>query len=138
MAIDPAFGVNDFGTPKMYSESETLANNILSDLFGKPGSYPTMPNKGMDITRLTLMMYDEINEEDLKNELISQCSSYKEVVRNGEFDVIKTLLTTNNGVEVPTVLFKIPAKIKNVYRSLIIGVSTSGGQVSYNFTWHND
>ena len=40
MAIDPAFGLNSFGKPKMYSETQTLANNILTVLFGKPGSFP--------------------------------------------------------------------------------------------------
>ena len=135
MAIDPAFGTNNFGTPKMYSETETLANNILTVLFGKKGAYPTMPNFGMDIPRLVLMLFDEINEESLKNELISNCSSFREVVSNGEFDVIKTILKDKNGKDVPTLLFKIPTIIKNISRSLIIGITSSNKQISYNFSW---
>ena len=135
MAIDPAFGTNNFGTPNMYSETETLANNILTVLFGKKGAYPTMPNFGMDIPRLVLMLFDEINEESLKNELISNCSSFREVVSNGEFDVIKTILKDKNGKDVPTLLFKIPTIIKNISRSLIIGITSSNKQISYNFSW---
>jgi len=135
MAIDPAFGANNFGTPKMYSETETIANNILTVLFGKPGAYPTMPHLGMDVPKMVLMLYDEIDEESLKNELISNCSSFSEVVRDGDFDVIKTVLKDKEGNDSPTVLFKIPTQIKNVSRSLIIGISSSNRQISYNFAW---
>lgn len=138
MAIDPAFGTNNFGTPKMYSESETLVNNILTILFGKPGAYPTLPNLGMDVARLVLTLYDEISEESLKNQLIYNCSHFNEVVKNGEFDVIKTVLKDVNKNNVPTLLFKIPTIIKNVSKSLIIGISSTNRQISYNFAWMDD
>lgn len=138
MAIDPGFGTDNFGSPKMYSETETLVNNILTVLFGKPGAYPTMPNAGMDVCKYVLTLFDEINEENLKNQLIQNCSSFSGVVNSGDFDVIKTILKDVNDNDAPTILFKIPTMIKNVSRSLIIGVTSSNNQVSYNFSWLND
>lgn len=135
MGIDPAFGTSNFGTAKMYSESETLINNILTILFGKPGAYPTLPNLGMDVPKLLLNLYDDIDEETLKNELVENCSSFKDVVQNGEFDVIKTTLKDKHANEVPSILFKVPTKIKNVSKSLIIGISSSNKQIAYNFAW---
>ena len=135
MAIDPGFGTDNFGSPKMYSETETLVNNILTVLFGKPGAYPTMPNLGMNVPQYVLTLYDEISEDDLKNQLIQNCSSFSEVVRNGEFNVIKTILKDAFGNDAPTILFKIPTLIKNTSRSLIIGITSSNNQVTYNFSW---
>ena len=138
MAIDPGFGTDNFGNPKMYSETETLANNILTVLFGKKGAYPTLPNLGMDVARYVLTMFDEIKEDDLKTELVQNCSSFSGVVNNGDFDVIKTILKDQYGNDAPTILFKIPTMIKNVSRSLIIGITASNNQVEYNFNWSTD
>lgn len=135
MAIDPAFGVDSFGNPKMYSESETLARNILTILFGKELAYPTMPSFGMDIPKLILTMYDEISEDDLKNELIGHCTHFREVVQTGEFDVIKTILKDSLGNDAPSILFQIPTQIKHVSRTLVIGITATQKHITYNFVW---
>ena len=135
MSFDPAFGTNFFGVPKTYTETETLARNILAVLFGKPGSYPTMPNLGMDIPTLVMTMYDDIDEDDLANQLVDNCSEFSEVVTNGDFEVVKTVLKGTHGQELPSLLFKIPTVIKKRSKNLVIGLTITGGQVSYNFTW---
>ena len=138
MAIDPAYGVDSFGTPKMYSETETVARNILTILFGRQLAYPTMPNFGMDVPKYILTMYDEIDEDDLKNELIGHCSHFSEVVQNGEFDVIKTILKDSHGNDAPSLLFQIPTQIKHVSRTLVIGITASQKHITYNFVWLDD
>ncbi len=138
MSFDPAFGTSNFGTPKSYSETETLARNILAVLFAKPGSYPTMPNFGMNIPDLVMSFYDDIDESELKNELVSTCSSFTQVVKNGEFDIIKSVLKDTNNVDTPVLLIKIPTIIKKTSKSLLIGVMQSGKQVKYNFTWADE
>ena len=138
MAIDPAYGIDSFGNPKMYSDTETVARNILTILFGRELAYPTMPNFGMDIPKYILTMYDEINEDDLKNELMSHCTHFKEVVQDGEFDVIKTVLKDSYGNDAPSILFKIPTQIKFMSKTLIIGITAAERHVTYNFAWIDD
>lgn len=136
MPVDPAFGVSSFGEPKVYSETETLANNILAVLFGKPGSIPTMPNAGMYIQDLVMQMEDEINTEEIKASLVNQCSDFKSVVNTGEFDVTKRSFTDpKTGVTSPLLLIVIPTQIKHVSRSLVIGIRKSGNTITYNFSW---
>ena len=48
-SVDPVYGVNNFNETKVLTEAETLVNNILMILFGKPGFYPSIPSLGMDI-----------------------------------------------------------------------------------------
>lgn len=136
MPIDPAFGTNNFNKPKMYSESETLARNIVAVLFGKPGAYPTMPGGGMYIQGSLMKMEDDVDTEGLKTELISQCSHFTQVVRNGEFDVQhKTLRIRGNSAR--ALVFRIPTVIRDHRRNLLIGVIEMARKISYNFEWEN-
>lgn len=135
MARDPAFGSNGFGRPKIYSDSETLANGILNALLSKPGSYPSIPNMGMDVARVVFVSYEDIDTESIKNDLIQQCSYFHEVVQNGSFDVIKREVVDDNGTLVPMILFVIPTIVKNIGRRLIIGIRKNGIGISYNFSW---
>ena len=132
MSVDPAFGTNNFGAPKMYSESETLANNIVATLLGRPGSYPSMPDLFMGIQDYLMSMEDDIDEEAIKNELVSQCSHFKQVVRDGNFQVTKTN-TTMNGKDIPLILFAIPTIVENRNRNLAIGFTKDGNNLKFNF-----
>lgn len=134
MAVDPAFGTNDFNEPKLYSESETLVKNILTVLFGVPGSYPTMPKLGMNIQALIMSLEDDIDPSTIKSELVSQCSHFREVVSNGEFDVIKTTYMSNDKLE-PILLISVPTVIRNTYRNLVIGITSQHELIKYNFSW---
>ena len=60
-SVDPAYGVNDFNETKVLSESQTLINNILMILFGKPGFYPSIPWLGMDIYQYLYSFEDGID-----------------------------------------------------------------------------
>lgn len=135
MAVDPGFGLNNFGAPKIYNETETVARNVLMVLFGKPGSYPSLPHIGMDIPKLLLTSYDDLSEDALKQELVNQCSSFSSVVRSGEFDVIKTFNTDKDNVKKPLLLFKIPTQIKTKSRNLVIAIESGSKGITYNFVW---
>lgn len=135
MAIDPAFGLNNFGKAKLYSESETLANNLLTVLFGKPGSYPSIPSLGMYIQGMLYDSYDDLEEDELKSQLIEQCSYFDEVVTSGEFDIQKTTTKTKDGYEVPFVKIIIPTVIKDVSNRFAVGILMNNGNISYNFQW---
>lgn len=134
-AIDPAFGLNNFGKPKMYSESQTLANNILTVLFGKPGAYPSMPELGMYIQDLLYFHFEDFDENDLKTQLVEQCSEFDGVVSDGSFEIVKSKTTDTDGIEKPLVLFVIPTVIQNVSRRLAIGVTVTDKGIAYNFAW---
>lgn len=134
MAVDPAFGINDFGAPKMLSETVTMKNNILAILFGRPGSYPSMPYLGMAIQDRMMTMFDTIDEESLKSELVQQCSHFKEVVQTGEFDVVKRVEVVGTS-RVPILGFKIPTIIKKESRSLVIKLESTEKGIQYNFKW---
>lgn len=135
MSIDPAFGINNFGKQKMYSESETLANNILTVLLGKPGSFPSIPSLGMYVQGVVIQPYDQIDTDSLKNELVTQCAQFKGVVQGGEFDVMKTTTKNKDGDTIPVILFIIPTQIKGVGNRLAIGISTDSGATRFNFSW---
>jgi hypothetical protein len=127
--VDPTFGINDFNQPKVLSETETVARNILLLLFGKPGFYPSMPDIGMDIGQYLYGFEDEINTEEIKSELADQCSEFLPEVTTGEFDIIKT---THN--DQPLLIIKIPVIIDNKTIAMALGITiNTKGELIYNF-----
>ena len=130
----PAFGVNNFNKPKMYSESETTANNIMSLLYGVPGFYPSIPDLGMNIGRLLDSFMDDIDTESIKVELATQCNKFIKNIRDGSFDVEKTTLNGN-----PLLIFVIPVTIKQVPKRVGIGITTDiDGNLTYRVTYTDD
>lgn len=135
MGKDPAFGLNGFGRPKICSESETLAKGILNVLLSKPGSYPSIPNLGMNISQMVFLPFDDIDTSAIKTELVQHCSYFADVVQNGAFQVTKLEATDDLGQKVPLLVFEIPTIIKTVGKRLLIGIKKSGLGITYNFTW---
>ena len=134
MAKDPVFGCNSFKKPKILNETQTLANNIVMILTGKPGFYPSQPMLGMDIGRYLYSLEDDINTTDIKNKLIEQCSDLMETIRTGDFEVLVRHYNDN-----PMLIFILPTVIDNEYGELILGISTSTtGELVYNFTFTDD
>lgn len=131
---DPGFGVNNFNKPKYYSESQTTANNIMMILYGRPGFYPSIPDLGMDVSRLLNIPLDDIDCESLKSELTIQCNRFIENVRDGTFDVFKSLLDNK-----PLIIFAVPVEVKRVPKRIAIGISTdSNGDLIYRTTFADD
>lgn len=131
MGVDPQIGVDSYNRPKVLNESQTIVNNILTILFGKPGFYPSIPHLGMDIRQLLYSFEDEIDVNYLKSQLASQCKDFVDAIADGTFDIVKT---TYN--EQPLLIFVVPTVVTNTKKNLILGVTlNSTGEFQFNFTF---
>jgi len=86
---DCTFGLDEFQNPRICSESETIKNVMLFILFAKPGQYPSLPYLGMDIRGMLFAHYDEINETELEERLIAQCSALSPYFQAGDIQLRK-------------------------------------------------
>lgn len=77
MGYDLTFELNEFHKPRIRSELEMIKNIVLFILFSKPGQYPSLPTIGLNIEDRLYSFYDEIDEVELKNEIIKQCEILK-------------------------------------------------------------
>lgn len=131
MAKDPSYGVDSFNKPKMLNDSQTLVNNIVLILMGKPGFYPSQPELGMNIGNYLYSLEGDIDVNEIKSKLVEQCSDLLECIQNQEFEV--SVKTYNNN---PILLFYLPTVINTEYKELILGITTSAtGELVYNFTF---
>ena len=67
------FGVDNFGDPKLLSPDDTIVQLLLNILFMRPGQLPSMPHIGIDIRSKLYSFVDELDTEELKQDIISQC-----------------------------------------------------------------
>lgn len=133
-SIDPTFTINDYNKPKMLSTLETYVNNILILLFGKPGFYPSIPSIGLNIQQYLYKFEDDINPEEIKNQLVSQCKDFLPEVNNGDFDVITTVYNDRT-----LLIFKLPVITDTKAYAVAIGVTTNvKGEIIYNFVESNE
>ena len=131
VAVDPQFGLDSYNRAKILSESQTIVNNILTLLFGKPGFYPSIPSLGMNIQQYLYAFEDEFDTDALKAKLASQCKDFIEQISDGSFDIIKS---DYNGQ--PLIIFMIPTILTNTETNLLLGVTlTNKGEYRFNFTF---
>jgi hypothetical protein len=129
--VEPSFGMNAFNKAKYKNETETIANSILSLLFGRPGYFPSMPNLGIDIQSLLYSFWDEIDTEVIKMQIVSQCTAFREYIDDGSLDVIKSSYAGQ-----PLLLIVIPVQTKNGRESLSIGITQdANGNAVYNYVF---
>ena len=127
---EPAFGLDNFGKPKILKDTEAFATTVLMILFGKPGFLPSLPDVGMNIQQYTYAFFDEIDTDSLKAQLVYQCSLVSDYIEAGELDIRK-VINGNEGI----LLFIIPMEQYIPNNNLVIGVETSiDGGTTYNFT----
>ena len=133
-SVDPVYGVNHFNQTKVLSESETLINNILMILFGKPGFYPSIPNLGMDIEGYLYMLEDEVNPVEIKAQLASQCREFLPNIKDGSMDVY-----TTNYKDHLMLIFELPILIDTVETVLSLGVTVNDkGEMVYTFVANDE
>lgn len=92
---DALFELDEFSRPKLISPSEMIKNIIMFILFSKPGSYPSLPEIGLDIQSYLYEFYDSLNVNELKQNIIDQCSLLEFYFNNNNINIIKY---KNNGV----------------------------------------
>lgn len=129
MPVDPTFETNSFNRPKVLTEKESYVRSVLMLLFGKPGFFPSIPQLGIDIQRYMYLREDEINVDEIKTLLSSQCRDFLPDLRDGTFDV---LVTTYKGQLY--LLFVLPTVDDKPERRLVLGITTDkDGNISYNY-----
>lgn len=126
---EPAFGLDNFGKPKVLKNTEAFATTVLMILFGKPGFLPSLPDVGMSIQQYSNTFFDEIDTDSLKAQLVYQCSLVSEYIDASSLDIRKVM----NGDE-GVLLFVIPMEQYIPNNNLVIGIQTNiEGGVTYNF-----
>ena len=134
--VDPKFGVNAFERGDFCNESQTVANNFLALLFGKPGFFPSMPELGIYVQSYIYQHFDEIDTESIKSKIITQCDDLMSWVNDGSFDVMKVENQRNGS---PILLFKLPVQEKDVSKHFAVAVTLGDNEsIVYNFTWISD
>lgn len=133
-SVDPAYGVNDFNETKVLSESQTLINNILMILFGKPGFYPSIPWLGMDIYQYLYSFEDGIDLVNIKAKLASQCQEFLPNIKDGSMDVYSIQYQGR-----PMLIFELPILVDNKTSVLSLGVTiNTKGEMIYNFVANDE
>ena len=106
IGYDVEFGLNEFSEPTIISDIRNLKNILLFILFTKPGQYPSLPMIGLNIEQYLYSYYDDIDTDDLKNQIVAQCSMLDQYVNNNTIEIRKIkynnqpmLLIDVNGTE---------------------------------------
>lgn len=89
VGYDATFTLDAFGKPKVIEEIDVVKNTILYVLFSKPGQYPSIPDIGLDISNMLYAFYDDIDEDELKQEIISQCGALGIFFEKGNIQIRK-------------------------------------------------
>ncbi len=132
MPVDPTFEVDDYNRGKILNESQTVAYNILTLLFAKPGFYPSIPSLGMDITSYFYRFGDVDLISEIKAKISSQCSDFLPFVESEDLVIEKA---TYQGQ--PMLVFIIPTIILDKRNELVLGVTVADtGQMQFNFTFN--
>lgn len=127
--VDPTFAVNDFNEPKILTKRETYIYNFLTLLYGKPGFHPSIPNIGINISQYLFLRPEEISVEALKSQISDQCSDFLPIIKEGDFDIIKTTYGGN-----VLLIFKLPDIDDVPGNYLALGVTTNdSGDVVFRF-----
>lgn len=91
LGYDTSFAIDAFGKPRIVSEAELIKNVVMFVMFAKPGQYPSLPTIGLDIQSLLYSFYDEIDNNDLRDKIIAQCSALGSYFDSGNINVRKVI-----------------------------------------------
>ena len=115
MAIprDVGFGLNDFQEMQVYSEGESIARYLLNILLMRPGNLPGLPHIGLNIRELLYSNMEEIDSQDLKDKIISQCTALMANILTEELFVGVIEYKGNSFL-----LIRIPVLVDNVKQTI--------------------
>ena len=91
IGVDVTFELDKFGKPRIRSTLELVKNIILYVLFTKPGQYPSLPHIGLDIQNMLYTFFDDLDEEDLRDQIIRQCNALGVHFENGVVGIRKVM-----------------------------------------------
>ena len=89
LGYDGSLTVDKYGNNKLIETPEMIRNIVTWILFAKPGSYPSIPQLGLNIRELLYQHYDEIDPNQLANNIISQCEELSYYFNKKELSVKK-------------------------------------------------
>lgn len=89
LGYDTTFELNEFNEPRIRSEIEVIKDVLLFVLFSKPGSYPSLPEIGLDIENYLYTFYDELDTEELREQITEQCAMLGAYINNGTIAIRK-------------------------------------------------
>jgi hypothetical protein len=110
LGYDGTFEINSFAKPRLKGELEIIKDVVLFILFSKPGQYPSLPNIGLNIQSMLYSFYDELDENDLKDQLIRQCNALGTYFDRGIINIRKTIYKGK-----PSLLIHIESESDNEY-----------------------
>lgn len=84
------FGFDNFQQPKVLNPKDSIAQVILNLFTMRPGSMPSMPHIGLNIREYLYKLEGEVDVDELKNKIYSQCSELLSFVPIGELQVFFT------------------------------------------------
>lgn len=104
IGYDASFELNEYNQPKLKSEVELIRDTLLFILFAAPGSYPSLPNIGMDMSANLYTLYEDLDVEDLQSQIVAQCaalgvyfSSDMIRIKKGKYNGEPSLIISVNG-----------------------------------------
>ena len=131
MAIprDVGFGLNDFQEMQVYSEGESIARYLLNILLMRPGNLPGLPHIGLNIKELLYCNMEEIDSQDLKDKIISQCTALMANILTGELFVGVIEYKGNSFL-----LLRIPVLVDNVKQTINYAFyQTEAREIKFDF-----
>lgn len=108
---DVGFGKDDFQKSKIFNQSDSLVNYILTILLAKPGNFPTMPKIGVDIGKYVKNSMETLDSELLKGLICSNCEALLPYITND--DVYVGVISDPNVPNRSILLVKIPLLVAN-------------------------
>lgn len=89
LGYDGSLTVDEYGNNKIIETPEMIRNIITWILFATPGSYPSIPQLGLNIREWLYSHYDELDPNQLANRIIAQCEELSYYFNKKELSVRK-------------------------------------------------
>jgi hypothetical protein len=124
------FGLDNFQQPKMLSDKETIAQNILNLLFMRPGNLPSLPHIGINIKQYLYKLDSGIDPEEIKDKIYNQCSAVIPYIVLGD---IRLFIAEQNGTSMLLLVIPIEGSDAIIY-GFQKESSTGGVLFNYDFT----
>lgn len=125
------FGFDNFQQPKTLSPRDSIAQVILNLFMMRPGNMPSNPDIGIDIRQYMYRLEGDIDVEELKEKIFTQCSELLAFVSIGE---IQVLVTPHEGQSILLVILPLVGFDEEDDASLIMGFrNDANNEVLFNY-----
>lgn len=127
------FGKDNFGKPKQYNIRDSISLLILNILLMKPGNMPSLPYIGVDVKSYLYKNEDEIDPEELKQKIYSQCHEMFIYLVSSD---IRIFITSEQGSNI--LLIYLPIQIDNQNDAILYSFQNDvNGNVEYNYAFES-